>query len=155
VTFAKSVATRPLKVAVIGPLSLANQLADRHYRDKAALVCDLAKALNHEMRALEAAGADLLQIDEPVWHSDVGLAQELGRAAIRSMVAGISVPVLVHVCYGYAIVYKRKSPSKDYARVLELLAECPISGISLEYQQPRHEPSLLAHCGDKHVILGL
>jgi 5-methyltetrahydropteroyltriglutamate--homocysteine methyltransferase len=155
VAFAKSVTMRPLKASVIGPLSLAKQLADHHYRDEAALIAGLASALNLEMRALEAAGADLLQIDEPAWHSDIELARRLGKSAITSMVAGIRVPVLVHVCYGYAIVYKHKSPSDDYARVLDLLAECPIAGISLEYQQPRHEPSLLAHCGDKHVILGL
>jgi 5-methyltetrahydropteroyltriglutamate--homocysteine methyltransferase len=155
VAFAKRVARRPLKATVIGPLSLSNQVADQFYRDQAALIMNLAAALNEEMRSLEVAGADLLQIDEPGWHSHCALAHETGRQAITRMVAGVSVPVIVHVCYGYAIVYKKKTASGDYPRVLELLSDCPIAGISLEYEQPRHDPGLLVHCGDKHVVLGL
>jgi 5-methyltetrahydropteroyltriglutamate--homocysteine methyltransferase len=155
VIFAKRVARRPLKATVIGPLSLSNQVADQFYRDQTALIMDLAAALNEEMRSLEAAGADLLQIDEPGWHSHYALAHETGRQAITRMVAGLSVPVIVHVCYGYAIVYKKKTASGDYPRVLQLLSDCPIAGISLEYEQPRHDPGLLVHCGDKHVVLGL
>ena len=120
-----------------------------------ALVLDFAAALNHEMRALEAAGADLLQIDEPAWHFHLDLARQTGCQAIRRMVEGITVPVVVHVCYGYAIVYKDKPSSPHYPPLLELLAECPIAGISLEYEQPHHLPDILQHCGDKHVLLGL
>jgi 5-methyltetrahydropteroyltriglutamate--homocysteine methyltransferase len=155
VLFAKSVASRPLKATVIGPLSLSRQVMDRTYHDDEALVLDFAAALNHEMRALEAAGADLLQIDEPAWHFHLDLARQTGRQAIRRMVEGIAVPVVVHVCYGYAIVYKDKPSSPHYPLLLELLAECPIAGISLEYEQPHHLPDILRHCGDKHVLLGL
>jgi len=153
--FARSIAAKPLKTTVIGPLSLSRQVSDHHYGDRDALILDLAAALNQEMRALQEAGVDLLQIDEPAWHFDLDLAKHIGPRAIERMVEGISTPVIVHVCYGYAIVFKEKSASRDYPEVLELLAQCPIAGISLEYEQPRHEPSLLRHCGDKHVVLGL
>jgi 5-methyltetrahydropteroyltriglutamate--homocysteine methyltransferase len=155
VRFAKSVARRPLKAMVIGPVSLSLQLSDHVYGDAEAMVLDIATALNSEMRALEAAGADVLQIDEPSWHFNVELAQRVGQRAISRMVEGITAPIIVHVCYGYAIVYKEKSGSRDYPVVLELLAECPIAGISLEYAQPGHEPDILRCCGDKHVVLGL
>lgn len=155
VLFAKSVASRPLKTTVIGPLSLSRQVADWTYHDDEALILDLASALNQELRALEAAGADVLQVDEPAWHFNPDLARQTGRKAIQRLVKGIAVPVIVHICYGYAIVYKDKPSSPDYPSLLELLAECPISGISLEYEQPRHQPDLLHHCGDKHVLLGL
>jgi 5-methyltetrahydropteroyltriglutamate--homocysteine methyltransferase len=153
--FAKSVAAKPLKTTVIGPLSLSRQVSDHYYGDGDALILDLAAALNQEMRALQAAGVDLLQIDEPAWHFDLDLARRIGRRAISRMVEGISIPVIAHVCYGYAIIYKEKSASRDYPEVLELLAACPIAGISLEYEQPGHDPSILRHCGDKHIVLGL
>ncbi len=155
VAFLRTHTTRPVKAAVIGPMSLAFQLHDAFYDDTAALIMALAAALNQELLALQAAGADVLQIDEPVIHSRLALAREVGRAAIARMVQGIHVPVQVHVCYGYALVFPNKSPSPVYAEVLELLADCPIAGISLEYEQPRHDPDILRHCGDKHVILGL
>jgi 5-methyltetrahydropteroyltriglutamate--homocysteine methyltransferase len=107
------------------------------------------------MRALQAAGVDLLQVDEPAWHFGLETARRVGREAISRMVEGISIPVIAHVCYGYAIVFKEKSPSQEYPEVLELLAASPIAGISLEYEQPGHDPSILKHCGDKHVVLGL
>jgi hypothetical protein len=56
---------------------------------------------------------------------------------------------------GYAIAIVDRSPSEHYADVLKLLAQCPIAGISLEYEQPGHTPEILAACGDMHVILGL
>ena len=72
------------------------------------------------------------------------------------MTKGIRTPIILHVCYGYALVFKDKTPSPDYPELLELAASCPeISAISLEYEQPGHEPELLRHCGEKHVLLGL
>ncbi|SJM30146.1 putative Methionine synthase, vitamin-B12 independent [Mesorhizobium delmotii] len=155
VLFAKSVARQPLKVAMAGPLSLSQQLVDRHYGDEEALILALAAALNMEMRALQAAGADILQIDEGSWHFDVDLARRVGQRAIARMVEGITVPTIVHVCYGYSIVYKEKSPSALYPEVLQLLSDCPVTGISLEYEQPSHTPDILSHCGNKHVLIGL
>jgi 5-methyltetrahydropteroyltriglutamate--homocysteine methyltransferase len=155
VLFAKSVARRPLKTTVIGPVSLSRHLADHFYNDAEALILDLAAALNEEMRILQAAGTDVLQIDEPAWHFSLDLARQVGRRALTRMVEGISIPVVVHVCYGYAHIFKQKSPSPDYAEVLEILSGSPITGISLEYEQPRHDPSILKHCGDKHVLIGL
>ena len=151
----KSVATRPVKMTVAGPLTLAGRLADHHYGDETALTMALAGALNQELRVLDAEGVDVLQIDEPAFHFRLPLARRIGREAIGRVVAGINTPVIVHVCYGYAIVYRRKSASSGYPEVLEILSDCPITGISLEYEQPRHEPSILRHCGNKHVVLGL
>lgn len=155
VGFAKSIARQPLKVAMPGPLSLSQQLVDRHYGDQDALILAIAAALNMELRALQAAGADVLQIDEGSWHFDVELAKRIGQRAITRMVEGITVPVIVHVCYGYSIVYKEKSQCPAYPEVLQLLSNCPIAGISLEYEQPGHTPDILQHCGDKHVVVGL
>lgn len=153
--FARAHATRPVKITVGGPLTLARRVNDSHYGDEDALVMTFAQALNGELRALEAAGADVLQLDEPRFHSGYSVAERIGREALTVAVDGITIPVIVHVCYGYAIVFKDKSPSEIYPGTLEVLADSPISAISLEYEQPGHEPDLLRHCGDKHVVLGL
>ncbi|MGX5851551.1 uroporphyrinogen decarboxylase family protein [Mesorhizobium sp. PL10] len=155
VGFAKSIARQPLKVAIAGPLSLSQQVVDRHYGDQDKLILAMASALNMELRALQSAGADVVQIDEGSWHFDVDLARRIGPRAISRMVEGIHVPVIVHVCYGYSIVYKEKVPSPVYPEVLQLLADCPIAGISLEYEQPGHSPEILKNCGDKHVVVGM
>ena len=155
VAFAKAVARKPLKTTLVGPVTLARQVADHFYRDSEALVLDIAAALNDEMRAVEAAGADVIQIDEPAWQFRLDLAREVGPRAIARMVRDVSAPVIVHVCYGYAIVYKEKTASQHYAEALDLLADCPITGISIEYEQPGHQPDILRRCGDKHVLIGL
>ena len=153
--FLKRHANRPVKATVIGPLSLSRHVADRVYGDDEALVMALAAALNQELRALDAEGADVLQIDEPSFHSGVALARRFGKAAIERMVDGVRAPVIAHICYGYALVYTEKSASPTYPEALEILADCPIAAISLEYAQPKHQPELLRHCGDKHVVLDL
>jgi 5-methyltetrahydropteroyltriglutamate--homocysteine methyltransferase len=155
IAFARKLATKPLKATVIGPVTLSRSLANRHYEDESALVLALADALNHECRAVEQAGAAVIQIDEPSFHSRFSLARRVGLDALGRMVRGVGVPVQVHVCYGYAIAFPEKTPSEHYADVLRLLARCPIAGISLEYEQPGHTPEILAACGDKHVIPGL
>lgn len=153
--FALSIATRPVKICVIGPLTLARSLHDLHYGDPERLVLALADALNGELRALEATGAAVLQIDEPSFHARLALAGRIGVEAIGRMVRGLTRPVILHLCYGYALVNPMKSPSADYAEALALAAACPVQAISLEYEQPGHAPEILTHCGDKHVVLGL
>lgn len=155
VRFAKSVAQRPLKVCVGGPLTIARSLHDLHYGDERRLVLALAEALNGEMRALEAAGADVLQIDEPSFHARLPEAQRFGAEAVARMVYGLARPIILHVCYGYALVNPVKSPSADYAAALDVAADCLVDGISLEYEQPGHTPDILARCRSKHVVLGL
>lgn len=153
--FLKRRARAAVKASVIGPLSLFLQTVDHFYRDQEEAVMAFAAALNRELLALDAEGADVIQIDEPTFHSRLSLARRIGKAAITRMVDGVRAPVIVHVCYGYAFLYKEKSASPTYPEVLDVLSDCPITGISLEYEQPGHEPSLLKHCGDKHVVLGL
>lgn len=154
-SFTKRHATRPVKANVIGPLTLAGQVSDHFYRDDEALVLAIARALNQELLALQAAGANLLQVDEPYFHTRLSLARKVGRKAMEVLVEGITVPVTTHVCYGYALSNQVKTESPTYPEVLEILSDCPITGISLEYEQPKHKPDLLRYCGQKHVVLGL
>jgi 5-methyltetrahydropteroyltriglutamate--homocysteine methyltransferase len=153
--FLKRHAIRPVKMTVVGPLTLYSRLADRFYRDEEAAVMALAAALNQELKALEREGVDVLQVDEPMFHMRLSLARRLGVAAISSLVDGLKTPVVVHACYGYAIAFTEKRANPAYHEAIELLAVCPIAGISLEYEQPAHESDLLRFCGNKHVVVGL
>ncbi len=152
----KANASRKVKSTVIGPLSSAGKLADEYYHDEGAVIMALADALNHELAALDKESIDLLQIDEPGFHSGLSIARRYGLEALERMTSGIRSPIAVHICYGYAYFRSMKSPSATYAEALELLASSDrIAAISLEYEQPANQPDILRHCGDKHVILGL
>ena len=154
--FARAQTNKPFKTTVVGPLTAYAKLVDEFYHDEEAAVMALAGALNRELLALQAAGADVLQIKEPSFNSNFSRAKRLGVAAMERVTAGLNLPVIVHVCYGYAFFRSSKSPRANYGEVLELLASCDgVTGISLEYEQPGHQAELLRHCGSKHILLGL
>jgi 5-methyltetrahydropteroyltriglutamate--homocysteine methyltransferase len=143
------------KATVIGPCSLAVRLADAHYDSVAKMACAIGDALNKELKALEAAGCDLLQIDEPEVHFRYSQVKDYAVEAINRAVHGLQAPTAVHVCYGYSRNIASKKVNPVYESALRLLAATDVEEISLEYEQPGHGPDLLVHCGGKSVILGL
>jgi 5-methyltetrahydropteroyltriglutamate--homocysteine methyltransferase len=153
--FAKTIAHRPIKANVVGPISLSVRVVDCYYHDEKALILALADTLNRELHALAEGGADVLQVDEPMFHMRLSLARRHGVEAIARTVRGIEVPIFLHACYGYALATADKTASPTYAEAIELMAACPVEGLSIEYEQPHHRPELLRHCGNKHVALGL
>jgi len=153
--YLKSLTDRPVKMTVVGPLTAAARLVDEYYHDPAALADDCAAAVNAELRALEAEGCALLQLDEPVLHTNLGPFRPHAARALERALAGLTTPVAVHVCYGYAYRFPSKEADPAYAEALAILAACPrVDWISLEYTQPGHEPEILRHCGDKGIVLG-
>lgn len=153
--FLKRHATKPVKTSIVGPMTLYDRLIDNYYPSAEAGILALAEVLNRELLVLQEEGADLLQIDEPAIHFKLKRAQELCPMAMERVMRGITTPVMVHVCYGYAMYSHGKSASPTYADVVRLLASLPVHGMSLEYEQPGHQPDLLEHAGDKHVMLGM
>lgn len=155
-TFARSITDRPIKTQIVGPFTILDRIVDEHYGDELALAMDIAGALNAELKALEAAGAAVLHIDDPVMHSRFSRVKRLGLAPIERLVEGLKRPTTIHVCYGYAYSKLNKEPSPTYAELLRMLADCePITAMSIEYEQPKHGPELLENCDNKHVVLGL
>jgi 5-methyltetrahydropteroyltriglutamate--homocysteine methyltransferase len=143
------------KATIIGPCSLAVRLADAHYGSYAKLACAIGDALNKELHALQAAGADLLQIDEPEVHFRYSQVKDYAVEAIDRAVHGLKAPTAVHICYGYSKNIAAKRTNPVYEKALQLLAATRVDDISLEYEQPGHIPELLVHTGKKGVILGL
>jgi 5-methyltetrahydropteroyltriglutamate--homocysteine methyltransferase len=154
-TFLRRYTRHLAKATVIGPCSLAVRVADAFYGSTARLACAIGDALNQELRALEAAGADLIQIDEPEAHFRYSQVKDFAVEAINRAVHGLRVPTAVHVCYGYSRNIAAKKVNPIYQAAIRLLAATDVDEISLEYEQPGHGPDLLAHAGDKAVILGL
>jgi 5-methyltetrahydropteroyltriglutamate--homocysteine methyltransferase len=152
--FLKHHTRRRVKMTVIGPLTTTCRLANEHYADEEALGMAVAAVINRELRALDAEGVDVLQVDEPDFHFRHDQASRWGTRALNAALEGVSATSIVHVCYGYATIgRKRRDP--NYARVLEWIADSRADGISLEYEQPGHGPDLLRHCGDKAIVLGV
>lgn len=154
--FLKAATDRSVKMTVVGPLTAARRLVDEFYKDEKALLFACADAINAELRALQAQGCDLLQLDEPVIYTNPGPLLPYAGAALDRALAGITAAVAVHVCYGYAYRFPNKQADPAYGAALETLASCkPVKWISIEYAQPKHDAALLKHCGDKGVILGV
>lgn len=153
--FLKRHTTRLTKMTIIGPCSLSVRLADQYYGSQAKLAFALADALNREMRLLEKAGVDLIQIDEPEVHFRYSVVKDYAVEAINRAVHGLEVTTAVHMCYGYSKNIASKQVNPVYEKGLDILAASDIDEISVEYEQPGHTPELLTRAGDKAVILGL
>ena len=152
--FLKRQTCRPVKMTVIGPLTTSCRLVNEYYSDEEALGLAAAAVINHELRALDAEGVDVIQLDEPDFHFRHEAATRWGTRALDIALEGIRATTSVHICYGYATIGdKRVDP--NYGRALEAIAASGTQQICLEYEQPGHDPEILRHCRGKTVILGL
>jgi len=151
--FAKLHTSRPVKLSVPGPMTVVDTTYDEFYGDEAALAMDIAAVLNAELLDLQAAGCDIVQIDEPAmtrYHEKVAA---YGARALDRCLQGVTIPVLVHLCYGYP----GSEPLQhhfEYPELLELLMQTRIGGFSLEFARSKFDPSLLRLCGDRLVMFG-
>ncbi len=145
--------TRATKVTLPGPFTMAQQAADEAYADPDELVMDLAAAVNHEARALQAAGADVIQLDEPWLRNDPEAARRIAVRAINRALEGLSATTVVHVCFGYAALVGEKSAHRyDF---LGELADCAADQISVEAAQPRLDLGQLGELAPKTIMLGV
>src|SRR5579884_2858480 len=151
--FARAHTTRPLKMAVPGPMTVVDSTYDEAYGDEAALAMDVAAALNAEILALQAAGCDVVQIDEPAmtrYHEKVAA---YGARALDRCLDGVTIPTIVHLCYGYPGAGGQQH-EYEYPELLALLADTRIGGYSLEFARSGYDPAVLRHCGDRLVMYG-
>ncbi len=144
--------SKAVKVTVPGPFTMAQQAEDAHYRDPEALAMALAAAVNAELRDLEAAGADVLQLDEPWLEARPEEAARYAVAAIDRAFDGLRAVTAVHVCFGYAAAVPDK-PGR-YA-FLPQLAASSAAQISIEAAQPRLDLGVLRDLAGKTVVLGV
>jgi 5-methyltetrahydropteroyltriglutamate--homocysteine methyltransferase len=151
--FAKAQASRPVKMAVPGPMTVVDTTYDAAYGNEEALAMDVAAALNSELLDLQAAGCDMVQIDEPAmtrYHEKVAA---YGLRALDRCLEGVHIPSIVHLCYGYPGTGP-KQHEYLYDDLLPLLMQTRIGGFSVEFARSGYDPAVLAQCQDRLVILG-
>ena len=144
---------RPAKITLPGPFTMAQQARNEFYEDMEALAMDLAAAVNEEARDLQAAGADLIQLDEPWLRNDPEGANRYAVPAINRALEGLTVPTALHLCFGYAAVVRHQKPT-GYS-FLPQLAATTAQQISIEAAQPRLDLGVLADLAGKTIILGV
>ena len=143
---------QPIKITVAGPFTMAQQAQDDHYHDQRALIRDYAAAVNEEIKDLFAAGADVVQIDEPYMQARPEQARELGVEAVNRALEGVTGTTALHMCFGYAaIVHNRAS---RYAYLAEL-RDSAVQQVSIEAAQPRLDLSVLEELPNKTIVLGV
>lgn len=151
--FARIYTRRPVKMAVPGPLTVVDSTLDETYGDEEALAMDVALAINEELRDLQAAGCDMLQIDEPAMTRYHEKVVAYGARALDRCLEGVRVPTMVHLCYGYPGVGGRQH-EYEYPELLERLMETRISGFALEFARSNYDPALLSMCRGRLVMFG-
>ena len=152
--FLRANTERPIKITLPGPFSLSVQAHDEYYHDPRALALAYADAVNAEIRDLFAAGADVVQIDEPWFRNAPDKARAFGVEAVARAFEGATGTAAVHLCFGYAALVGSKTANR-YA-FLEELAASPVDQISVEAAQPRLDLTgvgVLAAAG-KRIVLG-
>jgi 5-methyltetrahydropteroyltriglutamate--homocysteine methyltransferase len=150
--FLRAHTDRPVKVTVPGPFTMSQQAQNDHYPDLEAAAMDYAAAVNAEVKDLHAAGADVVQIDEPYLQAFPDQARAYGLAALTAALDGVTGTTAVHLCFGYAaIVHDRPS---GYSFLPEL-AGCPVDQIAIETAQSGLDLGVLADLADKTIVLGV
>lgn len=152
VAFLRAQTDKPIKITIPGGFTMAQLAKDEHYGDHEALVMAYADAVNEELRDLKAAGADVIQLDEPYLQAYPDEANAYGVAAIDRALDGINGPTIVHLCFGYAYVVKDKPSGYSYLPQLE---GSRVTAVSIEAAQPKLDPKILEKLPTKHVLYGV
>jgi 5-methyltetrahydropteroyltriglutamate--homocysteine methyltransferase len=150
--FLRASTDRPVKITLPGPFTMSQQAYDEHYADAAALALDLAAAVNEEVRDLFAAGADVVQLDEPWLQARPEAARDYALEAIDRALDGVEGTTALHTCFGYAHVVTDKPPGYPFLAELDA---CAADQIAIESAQPRLDPVILEQIPSKTVILGV
>jgi 5-methyltetrahydropteroyltriglutamate--homocysteine methyltransferase len=152
VRFLREHTHRTIKATVPGPFTMSQQAQDDYYVNPELLAYAYAEAVNAEVRDLFAAGADIVQLDEPYLQARPDPARAYGLKALNRALAGVIGTTAVHLCFGYAaIVHERPS---GYSFLPEL-ADCSCDQVSIETAQSNLDTSVLKHLTGKTIMLGV
>lgn len=146
----------PVKMTLPGPSTLVDGALDEYYGDERALAFAYADLLNEEMRALAAAGCDMIQLDEPAVTRLPEKLHAWGIEALDRAFAGVNAVTCVHVCYGYGQRARAgKQWKHGYEEILPALARANVAQVSLEFAEPALSPSILEMLPGKTIQYGV
>jgi 5-methyltetrahydropteroyltriglutamate--homocysteine methyltransferase len=152
VEFLRANTDRMIKMTVPGPFTMSQQAQNDFYADEEEMALDYAAAVNAEIKDLFAAGADVVQIDEPYMQARPEKARKYGLKALGRALDGVSGTTAVHICFGYAAIIHVRPPGYSF---LPELAGAPVNQISIETAQSNLDCSVLRQLPSKTIILGV
>jgi 5-methyltetrahydropteroyltriglutamate--homocysteine methyltransferase len=152
IQFLRANTDRRIKITVPGPFTMTQQAVDEFYKDEKAVALDYAAAVNEEIRDLFAAGADVVQIDEPWMQSSPDKAREYGVAALNRALQGVSGTTVVHICFGYAALVAGRPEGYSFLSELE---QTSVQQVSIETAQSKLDCSVLKQLPSKTILLGV
>ena len=151
VKFLRAHTTRAIKITVPGPFTMSCQAQNDFYKDEEEMALDYAAAVNAEIKDLFAAGADIVQIDEPYMQARPEKARKYGLKAFNAALDGVKGTTAVHICFGYAAVIHVRPEGYSF---LPEFAGSPVQQVSIETAQSGLDCSVLEKLPGKTVILG-
>ena len=143
---------RQVKMTLPGPFTMAQQAQDDFYKDDEALALAYAAAVNEEVKDLFAAGADVVQLDEPWMQARPDKARQYGLNALNRALAGVDETTALHICFGYAAMMRAKPAGYSF---LPELARSKVDQVSVEAAQPNLDCAVLRELSSKTIILGV
>ena len=152
VEFLRSLTDRRIKITVPGPFTMTQQAQNDHYEDERSLALAYAEAVNEELHDLKAAGADIVQIDEPYLQARPEAAREYAVEAVDRALEGIEGDTVLHTCFGYAAIVHERLSGYPFLRELDA---CVATHVSLEAAQPGLDPEVLRGLPNKTILLGV
>ncbi|TMD33142.1 MAG: 5-methyltetrahydropteroyltriglutamate--homocysteine methyltransferase [Chloroflexi bacterium] len=152
VEFLRATTTRTIKATLPGPFTMSQQAQDDFYHDEEELAMALAEAVNAEVRDLFAAGADVVQLDEPYLQARADKARRFAIKAINRALSGIAGTTALHTCFGYAHIVHSRPNGYPF---LEPLADVDVRQISMESAQQNVDLSVLKSLSNKTLIVGV
>ena len=152
VTFLRANTDRMIKITVPGPFTMAQQAQNDFYKDEVDLAMDYATAVNEEIKDLFAAGADVVQVDEPYLQARPAKAKQYGVQVLNHALNGVTGTTAVHICFGYAAVIHQRPSAYSF---LPELKAANVQQISIETAQSHLDCEVLAELSTKTILLGV
>jgi 5-methyltetrahydropteroyltriglutamate--homocysteine methyltransferase len=149
--FLKRHTSRKTKITVPGPFTMSQQAQNDYYKSDEEAAMDYAAAVNEEIRDLFAAGADVVQIDEPYMQARPEKARQYGLKALNRALEGVKGETAVHICFGYAAIIHARPSGYSF---LPELAGSPVRQVSIETAQSKLDTAVLKSLPGKKVMVG-
>ena len=149
--FLRAHTERKVKITVPGPFTMLQQAQNDFYASEEEAAMDYADAVNAEIKDLFAAGADVVQIDEPYMQARPEKARQYGLAALNRALQGVQGTTAVHICFGYAAIIHQRPSGYSF---LPELAQCSCRQVSIETAQSHLDCSVLQSLDGKQVMVG-
>src|SRR5207244_6565885 len=150
--FLKRHTNKPVKMTVPGPFTMSQQAQNDFYKSEEEAAMNYAAAVNAEIKDLFAAGADIVQIDEPYMQARPEKARQFGLKALNAALQGVKGVTAVHICFGYAAIIHARPSGYSF---LPEFAECSCQQVSIETAQSNLDCSVLEKLPSKKIMVGV